>query len=107
MDHSQSRNDIIENMRHPVVFVFIGYQLLAQGPSTMPRDLRFEAASLKPSLPGQHAPEMRPMEGGMRYLARSCSIKIIMQGAYRVRAEQIVGGPPWMDTVLYDLDAKR
>ena len=97
---------IIENMRRPVVFVVLGYQLLAQRPSTVPQDLRFEAASLKPSLPGQHAPEMRPLEGGMRYVARNCSIKTMMQGAYRVRAEQIVGGPPWIDTALYDMDAK-
>jgi len=42
----------------------------------------------------------------MRYVARNCSIKTMMQGAYRVRAEQIVGGPPSMDTAQYDMDAK-
>jgi uncharacterized protein (TIGR03435 family) len=30
----------------------------------------------------------------------------MIQVAYRVKAEQIVGGPSWLDTELYDMEAK-
>jgi uncharacterized protein (TIGR03435 family) len=78
--------------------------VLAQAP--IPADLRFEVASLKPSLPGAQQGGIRPAEGGARYVANNCSVKTMITVAYRVRDEQVVGGPAWLGSDLYDMEAK-
>jgi len=80
--------------------------LLAQSPSAIPADLRFDVASLKLSPPGGRGGGIRPAPGGQRYVANNCPIKLMIQVAYRVKAEQIVGGPAWLDTDGYDMEAK-
>ena len=42
----------------------------------------------------------------MRYIANNCSIKTMITVAYRVKPDQIVGGPSWLTTDLYDMEAK-
>jgi uncharacterized protein (TIGR03435 family) len=89
----------------PVCFLFAA-PLLAQVPAKVPSDLRFEVASIKPSAGGQDGGGIRPAPGGQRYVANNCPIRLMIQVAYRVKAEQIVGGPGWLDTDRFDLDAK-
>jgi uncharacterized protein (TIGR03435 family) len=67
---------------------------------------KFEVASIKPSQPGQTRYGIRPAPGGERYLASNVSLKIMITVAYRVRAEQVSGGPAWMDTEGFDMNAK-
>src|SRR5580700_10167182 len=80
--------------------------LLAQAPARIPPDLRFEVASLKPSVGQGQGGGIRPAPGGQRYVAVNCPIKLMIQVAYRVKGEQIVGGPRWLDTDRFDLEAK-
>jgi uncharacterized protein (TIGR03435 family) len=95
-------------MRRVAVFTLFAALLLAQGQSTVPPDLRFEVASLKPSPPigrgGFNG--IRPAAGGQRYEAANCTIKTMIGVAYRVKPEQIVGGPDWLDADRYDMEAK-
>jgi uncharacterized protein (TIGR03435 family) len=67
---------------------------------------KFEVASIKPSQPGQTRYGIRPAPGGERYLASNVSLKIMITVAYRVRAEQVAGGPAWMGTEGFDMNAK-
>jgi uncharacterized protein (TIGR03435 family) len=79
--------------------------LTAQPPASVPPDLRFEVASLKLSKevgPGA----IRPAPGGQRYVAKNCFIKAMIEVAYRVKYEQIIGGPSWLDSDRYDMQAK-
>jgi uncharacterized protein (TIGR03435 family) len=92
-------------MHRIAVFVLLAAPLLAQAPA-VPADLRFEVASLKPSLPGASPNGIRPAEGGMRYIANNCPINLMIMVAYRVKRDQIVGGPSWLTTDLYDMEAK-
>jgi len=87
-------------------WVVFAAPLLAQAPARIPPDLRFEVASLKPSLEQGPGGGIRPAPGGQRYQARNCPIKLMIQVAYRVKAEQIVGGPEWLSTDRFDMDAK-
>jgi uncharacterized protein (TIGR03435 family) len=88
------------------VCVFLAAPMLAQAPGKIPTDLRFEVASLKPSTTNNPGGGIRPAPGGQRYVANNCPIKLMIQVAYRIKAEQIVGGPGWLDTDRFDLDAK-
>ncbi|HEV3200557.1 MAG TPA: TIGR03435 family protein [Bryobacteraceae bacterium] len=78
----------------------------AQAPPATKTSAKFEVASLKPSQPGGRGGGIRPAQGGERYDATNVSLKLIITVAYRVKGEQVVGGPDWMNTELYDMRAK-
>jgi uncharacterized protein (TIGR03435 family) len=88
------------------VCALVAAPLFAQAPAAVPPDLRFEVASLKPSLPGARTSGIRPAEGGMRYVASNVPVKGMIMVAYRVRPDQIVGGSSWLDSERYDMEAK-
>ena len=68
--------------------------------------LKFEVASLKPSDPGTRGGGIRPAPGGERYLATNATLKSFMTVAYRIKGDQVTGGPSWVDTDRYDMNAK-
>src|ERR1039457_516068 len=65
----------------------------AQAPVAAPTSVKFEVASLKPSPPGGRGGGIRPTLGGERYVATNIPLKLLITVAYRVKAEQVVGGP--------------
>jgi len=77
------------------------FGLVAQSP-----DLQFEVASLKPSQPGAKAGGIRPAPGGRRYTVAGVPLKLLFTVAYRIREDQISGGPGWMGTDLFDMNAE-
>lgn len=68
--------------------------------------LRFEVAALKPSAPGERNGGIRPAPGGERYLATNVSLRLMLTVAYRINDDQIVGGPDWMNSEKFDMNAK-
>ena len=94
-------------MQREVICVLLTGSLLAQTSAHVSADLQFEVASLKPSnRPLSEGCGIRPAPGGQRYEARNCPIKAMIQVAHYVKPEQIVGGPSWVDTERFDMDAK-
>jgi uncharacterized protein (TIGR03435 family) len=77
----------------------------AQAPAATPAALKFEVASLKPSQPGGRG-GIRPAPGGERYLATNVPLKLLITVAYRVKPDQVLGGPDWINTDTYDMNAK-
>jgi uncharacterized protein (TIGR03435 family) len=73
---------------------------------TQSKTLKFEVAALKPSAPDVRGGGIRPAQGGERYLATGTPLRLLIQVAYQVKAEQIVGGPDWMGTDRWDMNAK-
>ncbi len=68
----------------------------------------FEVASIKPSAP-QQAGIMRVTMGtapGGRYTASGVTVKMLIQQAYDVKDYQISGGPSWISSERYDINAK-
>lgn len=77
--------------------------LLAQKP-------KFEVVSIKPSAPGSSF-----SGGGVdgnRYVMRGATLKILLQIAYKtsktavLREDQVLGGPVWIDSDHFDVEAK-
>src|ERR1051325_8083441 len=93
-------------MHRTALSAFLAAPLLAQAPAKIPADLRFEVVSLKPSEAQGPNGGIRPAPGGQRYVATNCPIRLMIQVAYRVKPEQIVGAPAWFDTDRFDLQAK-
>ena len=70
---------------------------------TPPTDRRqFEVASVKPSL-GDSMMNVRPLPGR---LVADATVQVLMQYAYDVQPFQIVGGPSWLTSARYDVEAK-
>lgn len=67
--------------------------------------LTFEVASIKPSQPGASPGAIQPAAGGKRYVGIQ-TLRSYLYVAYQVRPEQIKGGPKWIDSDVYDLNAE-
>ena len=93
-------------MRRFTAAVLWTVPLLAQPAAKIPSDLHFEVASLKPTEGQRPTFGIRPAPGGQRYEAWNCPIKVMIQAAYRVKPEQIVGGPSWLGSAPYDMEAQ-
>ena len=98
-------------MHRLAVCIFAASTLFAQvtGIGNVPPDLRFEVVSLKPSDPNPQPNSisgLRPSQGGQRYEAWNCTIRLMIQAAYRVKVDQVAGGPSWLDTDRFDMEAK-
>jgi uncharacterized protein (TIGR03435 family) len=68
--------------------------------------LKFEVASIRKSKPGTTPGGVQPAPGGRRYVGTALPLRSYLYVAYQVRSEQIVGGPGWVDSEPYDLNAE-
>ena len=72
----------------------------------------FSAASIKPSevstptYAGSKVRAVRMMYTPEGFVASGVTLKTIIQEAYGVQANQILGGPDWLDSATFDIDAK-
>jgi uncharacterized protein (TIGR03435 family) len=81
-----------------VVLAITAFALFAQ-PAARPK---FEVASIKPSLE-RSLMNVRPFPGR---LTANATVRLLMQNAYTMQPFQIVGGPAWIDSERYDIEAK-
>jgi uncharacterized protein (TIGR03435 family) len=68
----------------------------------------FEVASIKPHVP-DNSPGMRIMMGGpdvSHFTASNATVKMLIGTAYSVKEFQIAGGPSWINSDHFDIDAK-
>lgn len=67
----------------------------------------FEVASIRPSRPGAvgSLTQLRSPQGGTT-AARNVPVRDLILLAYHIQAFQLSGGPAWLNTERYDLDAK-
>jgi uncharacterized protein (TIGR03435 family) len=78
---------------------------LAQGQEKTAR-LTFDVAAIRPSQPGTSGGGIKPLPGGNGYVAQNMPVKIMIALMYKVPGRQIAGGPEWLDTDRYDIEAK-
>jgi uncharacterized protein (TIGR03435 family) len=78
----------------------------AQPVATPEKPLSFEVASLKPAAPGAQGGIIRPMRGNQSYVATNMPLRTLIRIAYGVSDRQLSGGPAWIDTETFDMDAK-
>jgi uncharacterized protein (TIGR03435 family) len=66
----------------------------------------FQAASIKPNTEARPFGRIiRPQPGG-RLTSQNAPLLMLIQNAYSVQAFQVVGGPEWVNTTGYDIEAK-
>lgn len=80
-------------------------QTRAQSPQTATAPLpSFDVASIKPNHSGTNDSSTRGAAG--RYTAINHSIQSLIEFAYSVQGFQLLGGPSWINSDKYDVDAK-
>jgi uncharacterized protein (TIGR03435 family) len=71
--------------------------------------LRFEVTSVRQAkgvpAPGEHA-GIHVLSGGQTYEARYVPLKAMLREIYKITDVQIVGGPDWLSTARFDVQAK-
>jgi uncharacterized protein (TIGR03435 family) len=77
--------------------------LLCQTPAAQKPS--FEVASIKPSDPGQRGSRAQVQPGG-RVAINNVPVRNMMTIAYGVRDFQITGGPGWLETDGWDIEAR-
>ena len=65
----------------------------------------FEVASIKPGDPNSHKVAMQRRPGG-GFSTTNASLQMLIGLAYGVRDHQIAGGPNWLDSAKFNIDAK-
>jgi len=78
--------------------------LLAQSADKKP--LAFEVASIKPSPEGGMGGGIRAMPGGQSYVAQNATLRLMIMLMYKMADKQVVGGPAWINTDRWDVNAK-
>ena len=80
----------------------------AQAPSAVPAG-RFEVASIKPSNPKPASvqaslPMIVPAFG--RLQAQNMTLRLLIVSAYQKQSFQVIGGPGWLNTTKFDVNAR-
>jgi uncharacterized protein (TIGR03435 family) len=65
----------------------------------------FEIISIKPNVSGDNRVSITNQPGG-RFFATGVPLRFLMTSAYRVREFQISGGPGWITSDRWDIDAR-
>jgi uncharacterized protein (TIGR03435 family) len=67
---------------------------------------RFEVAAIKPTPPEQWSDPSGATSANGRYTAHNRTLKDYIWRAYLVTPDRVVGGPAWLDSDRFDIEAK-
>jgi uncharacterized protein (TIGR03435 family) len=67
--------------------------------------ISFEVASIRQNRSGSPNTNIRLLDGG-RFEVVNATLKTLIRNAYDILGFQLVGGPSWLDTEYYDIEAK-
>jgi hypothetical protein len=81
-----------------------GAALAAQAPQPPADTPAFEVASIKPNNSGDGRIMMQNQPG--RYIATNVTLRLLIRNAYQLQDFQITGGPGWMASDHFDINAK-
>jgi uncharacterized protein (TIGR03435 family) len=87
----------------------LGFCLISIGSASgqdEPARLLYDVASVRPSEPGAPEGEVDPLPGGIGYNAERISVKDMISVMYRIPLRQIVGGPEWLTSEKFDVEAR-
>jgi uncharacterized protein (TIGR03435 family) len=79
--------------------------LLLLGALVLPAQKAFDVATIKPNAENDHRVMIRMQPGG-GFNATGMNLRMLIMQAYNVKDFQVTGGPGWMTTDRYDINAK-
>ena len=88
-----------------VALVAIAVEAVAQTPTPRPKFEAFEVATIKPVESGAKAFRYITMQGTNRFVEKDYTLKLLIAAAYNLNPHVISGGPDWLDSDHYDINA--
>src|SRR5580765_4213196 len=85
-----------------IVIAAAGTLLCAQAPE---KPLAFDVAAIKPAADTTVFSFSMVAPGG-RYIGQNMNLRLLIKTAYGVHNSQIIGGPSWIDSDRWDINAK-
>ena len=79
--------------------------LLAQSAAVTAKPAEFEVASVKLHTSGDQRVMMVAQPGG-RFVATNIPLRLLIRTAFQLQDDQIVGGPDWLATDRFDIEAR-
>lgn len=67
------------------------------------RGQTFEVAAIKP---GSGALRRIQFQAGGQFVAENASLRVLIEQAFEIQPKQLVGGPAWLDSVGFDVQAR-
>ena len=92
-------------MKTRLIFVMALTVLAATSGAQAPKDPAFDVAAIKPASDTQ-AFSFSMVQPGGRYIGQNMSLRLLIKTAYGVHDSQIIGGPSWIDSDRWDINAK-
>jgi len=80
--------------------IFMGVEMFGQAPG-----LAFEVASVKPNTSGSGSSRTSSLPGG-GIVAVNNSVRQLIVTAYKIKNRQLTGGPDWINTDRFDVEAR-
>jgi uncharacterized protein (TIGR03435 family) len=71
-----------------------------------PARLTFDVATIRPSKQADRNGGIKALPGGNGYTAQNIPVKLMISLMYRVPMRQITGGPDWLDSDRYNVEAR-
>jgi uncharacterized protein (TIGR03435 family) len=71
-----------------------------------PARLTFDVATIRLAKPGAIRGGIKPLPGGNGYTAQTIPLRLMVALMYKVPVRQIAGGPEWLDSDLWDIEAR-
>jgi uncharacterized protein (TIGR03435 family) len=79
--------------------------LAATAGAQAPNEPAFDVAAIKPAADTQ-AFSFSMVQPGGRYMGQNMSLRLLIKTGYGVHDSQIIGGPSWIDSERWDINAK-
>ena len=92
-------------MRFLLTICMLAFTALAQAPASK-APLAFEVATVRPTAPDTRGGGIRPMPAGQGYVASGIPLKLMIRLMYTITDSQVVGGPDWINTDRWDVQAR-
>jgi uncharacterized protein (TIGR03435 family) len=92
-------------MKTRLILVLALTALAATPRAQVPKDPAFDVAAIKPTA-DTTVFSYSHVEPGGRYLGQNMSLRLLIKTGYGVHDNQIIGGPSWIDSARWDINAK-
>jgi uncharacterized protein (TIGR03435 family) len=99
---------LVMTMRRSSILAVIAALMSASFARTQdkPARLTFDVATVRPSKQADRNGGIKALPGGNGYTAQNIPVKLMISLMYRVPMRQITGGPDWLDSDRYNVEAR-
>jgi uncharacterized protein (TIGR03435 family) len=91
-------------MHHRSILLLAAVALVAPATIAQPVTLAFSSVAIRAARPEETAWNFKETEAGITITG--APVKALVSAAYDVKAQFVEGGPDWIGTTVYDIDAK-